>query len=732
MNLVPNLPNQILEPTAEMNLILQARHHNPFSVLGVHACGGRWIMTVYRPHSSAVWLEYEGNLTPLQPIADSGIYQLLFDKPVREIHPTLVENCEGVERSFIDPYTFSEQTHRAWLSQFNQGDCFDVYRFMGAHHKVIDSVSGVLFLVWAPNAERVSVVGDFNCWDGRVHSMRCLGDSGVWELFIPGLPEAVLYKYEIRQRYTGTILTKTDPYGRYFEAPPQAATWALPADCYGWRDHQWCQRRQGYDWLHEPMSVYEVHLGSWKRSADGEYLSYRQLAAELIPYVVNLGFTHIELMPVMEFPFDGSWGYQVTGYFAPTSRFGSIDDFKYFIDQCHLEGIGVLLDWVPAHFPKDAYALARFDGSALYEHENPLKGEHKDWGTLIFNFGRNEVRNFLVSSACFWLDEFHLDGLRVDAVASMLYLDYSREPGEWERNKYGGNENLEAVDFIRRVNEAVHREFPGVLMIAEESTSWPQVSRPVYLGGLGFSMKWNMGWMNDSLRYFALDPIHREYHHDKLTFTQLYAYSENFVLPLSHDEVVHGKRSLLEKMPGDAWQQFANVRLLLTYQFCHPGKKLLFMGNEFAQGREWNHDRGLDWPLLQFPFQHGVQTLVKDLNNLYRNHAALNRFDFEAAGFAWIDCHDYEQSVISFLRKSDSSYVIVVLNFTPVVRYNYRIGVPVADHYAEILNSDSAYYGGSDVSNGTWISTEAVATMGYTHSLVINLPPLAGLILEPR
>lgn len=645
-------------------------------------------------------------------------------------HPRVVEIIDGIEREFIDPYSFSPQIAHAALDAFHSGECFTAFDWLGARPWRVDDVDGILFAVWAPNAERVSVVGDFNCWDGRVHAMRNRGHSGVWELFIPGIHAGALYKFELRHRESGQIMLKADPYARFCQFRPDTASVICERSSYPWQDERWMQKRHANDWLHQPLSIYEVHLGSWRRHEDGRYLSYRELAEQLIPYVKSMGFTHIELLPITEHPFDGSWGYQVTGYFAPSSRFGSIEDFKYFVDCCHQHDIGVLLDWVPAHFPKDAHGLARFDGTPLYEHEDPRRGEHKDWGTLIFNYGRNEVRNFLYSSAFFWLHEFHIDGLRVDAVASMLYLDYSREPGEWAPNQYGGNENLEAIHFLRRMNERVHSAFPGVLMMAEESTSWPQVSRPVYLGGLGFSMKWNMGWMNDTLQYISTDPVFRQYHHDKLTFSLLYAFSENFVLPLSHDEVVHGKRSLLEKMPGDTWQKFANLRLLFTYLFTHPGKKLLFMGAEFAQGLEWNHDVSLEWHLLSHELQQGVQTLVRDLNALYCQRQALHQWDFDARGFEWVDCHDHAQSVISYLRKSDAGFLLVVLNFTPVVRESYRIGVPESGRYAEIFNSDSTFYGGSNVSNGIDIRTEPVFTMGREYSISLRLPPLGAIVIQ--
>ncbi|MEE2732820.1 MAG: 1,4-alpha-glucan branching protein GlgB [Pseudomonadota bacterium] len=715
----------------DLERIIAARHHDPFTVLGIHDDSNQSYLTVYRPHADSVWVTVEGQRTEMKQIGTSGLFRIEGDATSWGRHPVLVERCGEWEQHFIDPYTFWPQVSEEWLKGFHLQECFDAYRLMGAHPWQVDNINGTLFVVWAPNAERASVVGDFNHWDGRVNPMRSRGQSGVWELFIPEFADGALYKFEIRNRDTGEVTIKSDPYGRFFEVRPNSASRYCAPTHYQWQDDLWLQRRSKADWLHSPQSIYEVHLGSWRRQDNGDFLSYRELAEQLVSYVKEMGFTHIELLPVTEFPFDGSWGYQVTGFFAPTSRFGDINDFKYFVDHCHCNGIGVILDWVPAHFPRDAHGLARFDGTCLYEHDDPRRGEHKDWGTLIFNYGRNEVRNFLFSSAYFWLEEFHVDGLRVDAVASMLYLDYSRQAGEWTPNQYGGNENLEAIHFIRRTNEKVHQDFPGVLMMAEESTAWPQVSRPVYLGGLGFSMKWNMGWMNDTLRYVKHDPVHRTFHHENLTFSLLYAFSENFVLPLSHDEVVHGKYSLLEKMPGDGWQQFANLRLLFTYMYTHPGKKLLFMGGELGQGREWCHDRALDWHLLEHDWQRGVQSVVRDLNGHYQKLPALHRYDFEERGFQWIDCHDSSQSVISFLRRSEQGYVIVVLNFTPVVRENYRIGVPEGVQYQEIFNSDSIYYGGSNISNGTAIQAEPDAHMNQPCSITLTLPPLAGIILSP-
>jgi 1,4-alpha-glucan branching enzyme len=562
--------------------------------------------------------------------------------------------------------------------------------------------------------------------------MRSRGNSGIWELFIPGITTGALYKYELRHRNTGSIHLKTDPYGQQFEARPQTASVVADPAPHAWQDQHWIEQRRSMDWLHQPVSIYEVHLGSWRTGPHGEFLGYRELAHRLVPYVQDLGFTHIELLPVTEHPLDASWGYQTTGYYAPTSRYGSPEDFRYFVEHCHRHGIGVILDWAPGHFPKDAHGLARFDGSALYEHEDPRRGEHRDWGTLIFNYGRNEVRNFLISSALYWMEEFHIDGLRVDAVASMLYLDYSRNPGDWTPNIHGGNENLEAIDFLRRLNQLTHELHPGTLMLAEESTAWPMVSRPTWLGGLGFSMKWNMGWMNDTLAYMSKDPVYRKYSHDMLTFSQLYAFTENFVLPFSHDEVVHGKQSMLNKMPGDEWQRFANLRLLYVYMYTHPGKKLLFMGCEFGQGREWDHSVQLDWYVLEYAHHQGVQKLVRDLNRLYRESAALHQFDFEGRGFEWIDCHDSSQSVLTYLRRGEHDSLVVALNFTPVLRRDYRIGVPFPGVYREVLNSDSEYYAGSNQGNGSGIYAEPIPWMGRPHSIIITLPPLAGVVLKPE
>ncbi|MBS1190771.1 MAG: 1,4-alpha-glucan branching enzyme [Rhodocyclaceae bacterium] len=614
------------------------------------------------------------------------------------------------------------------LYLFNEGRNLQAYRLLGAHF----GAGGTTFRVWAPNAARVSVVGDFNGWDGRVHPMHSLGSSGIWETTIAEVRPGSLYRFEILNRHTGALLIKSDPYARGFELRPGSAAYVTAPSRYAWGDEGWLARRAEWDWLHAPVNIYEVHAGSWLRHHDGRHYLWRELAERLVPYAVDQGYTHLELMPVTEHPLDESWGYQTTGYFAPSSRYGSPDDLRAFIDACHRAGLGVILDWVPGHFPQDDWALARFDGTALYEHEDPRQGFHNDWGTHIFNYGRHEVRSFLLSSAYYWLAEFHFDGLRVDAVASMLYLDYARQEGEWLPNQYGGRENLEAIDFLRALNAMVHGEFPGALTIAEESTAWPQVSRPTWLGGLGFSMKWNMGWMNDSLSYFREDPVHRRWHHDQLTFGQIYAYTENFLLPLSHDEVVHGKGSLIGKMPGDDWQRFANLRLLFAWQTFTPGKKLMFMGGEFGQWREWTERWELDWHLLAWERHIGLQSLSRDLNRLYRDCRTLHEQDFDPLGFEWIDCHDNENSVLSWLRWGrDGSFVVVVMNFTPVPRHGYRLGVPRPGHYREIVNTDSAYYGGSNLGNHGGVNASPDSWMGRPASLELVLPPLAAVVLAP-
>jgi 1,4-alpha-glucan branching enzyme len=718
-------------PDKSLNALIEAREHDPFRILGVHPSGTAWQLTVFRPHASAVAVETAEGWRALDRVAGTDAFRLRCAQPLTMPYRLRIET-EGIETICHDPYGFppGDSGHDTYL--FNQGANYQAYRLLGAVPESRQGVSGTCFRVWAPNAERVSLVGDFNRWDGRVHPMCSLGASGLWELFMPGLPAGSLYKFEIRNRHSGAVMVKADPYARAFEKRPATAARVTAASSYAWSDGDWLDRRGRADWLHAPMSVYEMHMGSWLRHPDNRFYTYGELAERLPAYLKDMGYTHVEFLPLMEHPLDESWGYQCTGFFAPSSRFGEPDELKALIDALHQAGIGVLLDWVPGHFPADAWALAHYDGTALYEHEDPRLGMHQDWGTHIFNYGRNEVRSFLLSSAHYWLAEFHADGLRVDAVASMLYLDYSRKAGEWLPNKYGGRENLDAIDFLRSLNEMVHRDFPGALTIAEESTAWPMVSRPVYVGGLGFSMKWNMGWMNDTLDYLSKDPIHRRFHHDRLTFGQLYAYSENFVLPLSHDEVVHGKGSLLGKMPGDEWQRFANLRLLLAYQMTTPGKKLLFMGCELGQGHEWRDREELPWQLLQWPLHRGAQNLVRDLNRLYAGVPALHDQDFSFDGFSWIDCHDADQSVISWLRYArDGSYVIVVMNLTPVPRHGYRIGVPCRGEYRELLNSDSHYYGGSDLGNEGNLLSDDQSWMGRPASLTLTLPPLACLIIAP-
>jgi 1,4-alpha-glucan branching enzyme len=624
------------------------------------------------------------------------------------------------------------------LSEFDryllaEGTFERAYQKLGAHLGERDGKRGVQFAVWAPNAKLVSVIGDFNHWDSSAHRMEP-SSEGVWETFIPHLGQGDIYKYHLESNYGGYRVDKADPYGFAAEIRPQTASRVWDLGSYSWEDAPWMAGRAKRNALNAPVSIYEVHLGSWRRVPEegNRWLTYRELAPLLSDYVHDGGFTHVELLPVMEHPFDGSWGYETTGYFAPTSRFGRPNDFMYFVDYLHQHGIGVILDWVPAHFPKDEMGLGYFDGSHLYEHADPRQGEHPDWNTFVFNYGRNEVRSFLISNALFWFDKYHVDGLRVDAVASMLYLDYGRREGEWIPNRYGGKENIEATQFLRAVNEHVYAAFPDVLMIAEESTSWSQVSRPTYIGGLGFGLKWNMGWMHDVLNYMSQDPVFRSHHHNLITFSLLYAFTENFVLPLSHDEVVYGKASLLGKMPGDQWQKFASLRLLLGFMFGHPGKKLLFMGGEFGQWSEWNHDASLDWHLLNAPFHSELRLWVRDLNTLYRDHPALHQLDFEAAGFAWVDCNDYQRSIISFLRRgrNPDEQLLFVCNFTPVVRQNYRVGIPQHGYWKELLNSDAPLYGGSGQGNFGGLESVPLPIHGQPFSLNMTLPPLGMLVYQ--
>jgi 1,4-alpha-glucan branching enzyme len=622
---------------------------------------------------------------------------------------------------------------------FGEGHWLRAWEKMGARPAAHDGTPGFSFVVWAPNARAVSVVGDFNAWDGRRHPLLNLGASGLWEGFVPGIGPGEIYKFEIHPQH-GAPFTKADPFALAAELPPRTASVTAALSGYDWRDAEWMHVRRDRNLLERPMAIYELHAGSWRRNPyeNDRRLTWRELAAELIPYVRELGFTHIELLPVMEHPFDGSWGYQLTGYFAPTSRHGSPDDFRFFVDACHLNGLGVILDWVPGHFPKDAHGLARFDGTALYEHADPRQGEHPDWGTLIFNYGRHEVRNFLVTNALYWLESFHIDGLRVDAVASMIYLDYSRPGDQWVPNAHGGRENLEAIDFLRELNAIAHGHHPGIAMIAEESTAFPAVSRPTWVGGLGFTFKWNMGWMHDILTYVGKDPVYRRWEHQHLTFSMLYAYNENFILPFSHDEVVHGKRSLLDKVPGDAWQKAATIRALFTFMTMHPGKKLLFMGMEFGQWHEWRHNVSLDWHLVDTEpdagLHRGMRQLVADLNRLYTREPALFERDYDPSGFAWIDCNDWDSSVISFSRHAANraDFLVSVFNWTPIVRTRYRIGVPEAGYYQEAVNSDAGVYGGSNAGNSGGVEAEAIPAHGHAFSISLTLPPLGGLILKRR
>ncbi len=715
----------------EIDALLQGAHSDPFRVLGPHRAGDDLVIRVFRPEAKAIEIVAAEDATKIYP-ADrlhvEGLYQATVPNESRGFsYLVKVIGFDGSEQILRDPYSYGPIMGEVDLHLFAEGNHKRLYEKFGAQLRELGGVRGVYFAVWAPNARRVSVVGDFNGWDGRVHPMRLLVGSGVWEIFIPGVAEGAHYKFEIKTA-SGALLLKSDPFGLFSQHGVQTSSLVYDLARYRWSDDAWMAARPQKQWHQSAISIYEVHLGSWRRVAEegNRFLSYLEFAETLIPYALEMGFTHLELMPIAEHPFEGSWGYQVTNYYAPTSRFGSPDELRHFVDACHQADLGVLIDWVPAHFPKDAHGLAEFDGTDLYEHSDPRQGEHQDWGTLIFNFGRNEVRNFLTANALFWLDQYHIDGLRVDAVASMLYLDYSREPGQWIPNVFGGRENLDAVFFLKQTNELCYESFPGVMTIAEESTAWPGVSRPTHLGGLGFGLKWNMGWMHDFLDYMALDPIFRRFHQNSVTFSIMYAFQEHFVLVLSHDEVVHGKGSLINKMPGDGWQKFANLRMFYAWMFGHPGKKLLFMGGEFGQFREWNHDRGLDWELLEQPRHDGLRRLVQDLNRVYRNEAALWEMDDTHEGFEWIDFHDADNCVVAFLRRSRAGEILVfIVNATPVVRQHYRLGVPHDGFYREIINTDAETYGGSNVGNLGGLAAEALEWQGRSHSLVVNLPPLA-------
>jgi 1,4-alpha-glucan branching enzyme len=724
----------------DIKLIVEGLHGDPFSVLGMHIAGEGdekgLEVRAFLPGAEEAWVvnERTGKAYQMEKVNKKGFYAV---RLAGETFPYRIrtKTPEGEISEIIDPYSFGQVLTDYDLHLIGEGSHYKKYEKLGAHLIEMGGVTGVHFAVWAPNAGSVSVIGDFNAWDGRRHPMRLLVGSGIWEIFIPGLGEGELYKFEIKSRYHNYRAVKADPYGFYFEMRPKSASIVYEINRYSWSDKKWMKKRERMNWFEAPMSVYEVHLGSWMRCREegNRFLTYRELAGLLIPYLKFMGYTHIELLPVSEHPLDASWGYQTVGYFAPTSRFGTPEDFMFFVDMCHRNDIGVILDWVPAHFPKDGHGLGFFDGTCLYEHMDKRKGEHKDWGTLIFNYGRKEVMNFLISNALFWLEKYHIDGLRVDAVASMIYLDYSRRPGEWVPNVHGGNENLEAIEFIKKFNEITHQLHPGILTVAEESTAWPSVSRPVYLGGLGFDMKWNMGWMNDMLIYISKDPVHRRYHHNNLTFGLIYAFTENFILVLSHDEVVHGKRSMLGKMPGDIWRKFANLRLFYGFMYAHPGKKLLFMGSEFGQWDEWKFEQALDWQLLEKEQHRMLQKYVRDLNSVYVTEASLHEVDFEAKGFEWIDFRDADSSIITFIRraKRPSDYIVVVCNFTPIPREGYRIGVPDKCFYKEILNGDSQQYWGSNMGNLGGVHSEEVPWHGKPCSVKITIPPLAVLYFKP-
>jgi 1,4-alpha-glucan branching enzyme len=715
----------------ELDLLLHAEHPDPFAVLGLQSVEGSLVVRAFRPDVKA--LSVVDRRDPKsrfagEQISNAGIFEArLNGRKERFDYVLEVTNWAGETIQVADPYSFGPLLGELDMHLFCEGNHYEIYRKLGAQLMEVNGHRGVLFSVWAPNAQRVSVVGDFNAWDGRLHPMRKRVESGIWEIFIPGVGEQAHYKFELRNCFGQTVL-KSDPFGFFGQHGLQTASLVFDLDRYKWADQEWMERRPTRQWYKEPISIYEVHLGSWARvpQENDRYLSYREFGDRLLSYVKDMGYTHIELMPVAEHPFDGSWGYQVTGYYSPTSRYGNPDEFREFVDRCHQAGVGVILDWVPGHFPKDAHGLAQFDGTHLYEHADPRQGEHQDWGTLIFNYGRNEVRNFLIGNALFWLDEYHIDGLRVDAVASMLYLDYSRAPGAWVPNVHGGRENLEAIHFLKRFNEVAYERFPGIMTIAEESTAWPGVSRPTYLGGLGFGFKWNMGWMHDFLAYMSREPIYRKYHQGDITFSLLYAFQEHFILVLSHDEVVHGKGSLINKMPGDHWQKFANLRMFFAWMYSYPGKKLMFMGGEFGQWQEWNHDRSLDWHLLQQPMHDGLRRLVQHLNHLYKIEPALWQHDDSYEGFEWIDFHDAESSVVAYYRKAqDGPSLIFVVNATPVPRYGYRIGAADEGWYEEILNTDGETYGGANIGNYGGVHADNAAWQSFSHSISITLPPLA-------
>lgn len=721
----------------EVQKIINSEHENPHNILGMHKVeiGGEKVIVIraFIPQAISIYVEGIDIYCEMNNIDDSGFYEAVIHnrKDFFKYKLKAKDDLEN-EWTFVDPYCFECLISEYDVYLFNKGNNYKIYEKLGSHPMVIDGVSGVLFGVWAPNAKRVSVIGDFNAWDGRRNPMRLIGESGVWELFIPGLTENDIYKYEIKTIYNA-LLKKTDPYGNYAEIRPNTATKIYDINNYNWSDSQWLNNRKKQNHSENPMSIYEVHLGSWARieEEDNRFLTYKESAHRLVDYVKYMGYTHIELMPVEEYPFDGSWGYQVVGYYAPTSRFGTPSDFMYFVDYCHQNGIGVILDWVPAHFPRDAHGLAKFDGTALYEHADPRQGEHPDWGTLIFNFGKSEVKNFLIANAVYWIEKYHLDGLRVDAVASMLYLDYGKKDGQWVANKFGGRENLEAVEFMRSLNSIVDGMNSGAMMIAEESTAWEGVSKPVEKGGLGYGFKWNMGWMNDFLQYISMNPIYRQYHHGELTFSMQYAYSENFILVLSHDEVVHGKCSMINKMPGDIKEKFANLRTAYGFMYAHPGKKLLFMGSEFAQFREWSEERSLDWQLLEYEHHKQMQDYSRDLNQFYKKEKCLWEQDDLPEGFEWLDCLDGNKSFVAFSRqaKDKKDKLIFLFNFIPST-YERILGVNSAGEYIEVFNSDDSKYGGTNVLNTKVLKTKRIPSNGKKVSLTLDMPALSMIVLK--
>ncbi len=730
----------------EIDAIIHALHGAPFQILGPHLDEEEGtpvlVIRAFLPQAAAqatVLVEIASppkKRYPMRRTAPEGFFEVVIPKIKQIPDYLLIIEQDGRETALRDPYAFQPLLTSFDLHLLGEGNHHHSYEKMGAHPCEINGVKGVDFVVWAPNARRVSVIGDFNQWDGRRHPMQRRNDGGIWELFIPDLGVGTQYKYAIVSNFQDYYTERADPYGFAAELRPGTASIVYDLNQYQWHDEDWMSARAQRQALDTPLAIYEVHLGSWRRVPEEghRFLTYRELADQLPVYVREMGYTHVEFLPITEHPFDGSWGYQPVGMYAPTSRFGTPDEFRLLIDTLHQAGIGVILDWVPAHFPKDGHGLVYFDGSHLYEHADPRQGEHTDWGTMIYNYGRNEVRNYLLANALFWLEKYHIDGLRVDAVASMIYLDYSRKEGEWIPNRFGGRENLDAIDFIKQLNELAHHYYPGILTIAEESTAWPMVSRPTYVGGLGFSYKWNMGWMHDLLDYFQADPIYRRYRHDRITFSLMYAFSENFILPLSHDEVVHMKRSLLDKMPGDLWQKFANLRALYTFMYGHPGKKLLFMGGEFGQWHEWNYAASLDWHLLQYEPHQQLQRFAQDLNRLYRSEPALYEVDTDWQGFDWVDFHDADSSVVAFLRKAKNQedFLLFACNFTPVPRHDYRLGVPRPGLYEEILNSDSNLYGGSNVGNLGGVQAENIPSHAHPYSLSLTLPPLAVIIMKAK